>query len=377
MKLNRTGKALQILKASFDEFDAAVNAWRTVSEEFLHLEGLRAAGSAGAKDEKTTEELLELILSGSTNQYTKSVSGYLLSLMLRERQPLRAYNLAMDAFRANNSLFAHVSDANAHFHNFTYQEVDEVHFERCPICRGGGKPHYCAMPMFMANYTPFFSPVKLWMECESCRQLYVYNFPRKLVFPRPEEEELGDELYMQPRAQMLPLIGDTLKGLLSHAKGKALLEVGPGTGEFLAAALEFGCEVEAVEISKRQSERLGALLGVDVRCADFLAYETDRRYDIVAMGDVLEHITDPLSAIQKARALLKEYGILWVSTPNFESGFSRLMKYTDPMWNEPWHITYFSYGGLKKLLEDSGFELLDYTVSKRFCGSMELTARKA
>lgn len=154
-----------------------------------------------------------------------------------------------------------------------------------------------------------------------------------------------------------------MKRILAHANGKRLLEVGVGTGELIAVALEYGCEVEAVEISRRQSQRLQKLLDVDVHCMDFLAYDTSGHFDIVTMGDVIEHVTDPAAAIEKAHALLADEGVLWISTPNFESGFSRIMKYADPMWNEPWHVTYFSRDGLEDILRQNGFIVLESILS--------------
>ena len=94
------------------------------------------------------------------------------------------------------------------------------------------------------------------------------------------------------------------------------------------------------------------------------------------MGDVIEHVKDPTKALQKAAEMLNDDGILWISTPNYESSFSRLKKFTDAMWCEKNHITYFSYITFSALLENCGFEILEYNVSERYNGSMELFVRK-
>ena len=104
-----------------------------------------------------------------------------------------------------------------------------------------------------------------------------------------------------------------------------MLEVGSGTGELIATALEMKFDVEAIE---------------------------------------------------KEYLLLKYSGVLWIATPNFESGFSRILQDNDPMWREPYHISYFSYDTFKKVLEEVGFEVVDYEVSQRYNGSMELFAKK-
>ncbi|HJD48093.1 MAG TPA: class I SAM-dependent methyltransferase [Candidatus Mediterraneibacter norfolkensis] len=46
------------------------------------------------------------------------------------------------------------------------------------------------------------------------------------------------------------------------------------------------------------------------------------------------------------------------------------------MWREPYHITYSSRESLTRLLEQAGFEILRYSVSGHYNGSMEMLCRK-
>ena len=94
------------------------------------------------------------------------------------------------------------------------------------------------------------------------------------------------------------------------------------------------------------------------------------------MGDIIEHVTDPVKALEKAKSLLEDDGILWLSTPNFESAFSKLHKFEDTMWKTSNHITYFSYQGFKDMAEKCGFSVEEYSVSRRYNGSMELILKK-
>lgn len=131
-----------------------------------------------------------------------------------------------------------------------------------------------------------------------------------------------------------------------------------------------------MELVEADAQETADLLDLPVICGDFLHLEEDHQVDVITMGDVLEHLQRPMEGLKKAHALLKDNGILWLSTPNFESSFSKMFKAFDPMWCEPYHISYFSRKGLMALLEQAGFELLEYTVSNRYNGSMELLLRK-
>lgn len=148
------------------------------------------------------------------------------------------------------------------------------------------------------------------------------------------------------------------------------MEIGIGNGEMLAVAQEFGYQAEAVEICREDCERVSAAL--DIACCDIVEYETEKQYDVIVMGDVFEHVTDPMKVMRKARAMLKEDGVLWLSTPNYNCAYARMEKFEHCMWHELNHYTYVSYESMKKLLERLNLEVVQYEMSKRYIGSMEL-----
>lgn len=348
---------------------------------FLKIIQIVLNGRESWKDNKEIlEDMLVLIINCTiqlpVNFTALEVFAY--SRLIAFKRPMEAYQMGLKAFEMfpelGKSFFV---DKDSYGFNYVYDKPEEHIFEDCPGCGGKGTPYYTVYPLFAANYDKMFSPVKLWMKCSKCGQLYAYNFPKALVETHPEEEELGDESYMRPKLMHLRIFCDILKKAESFAGGgKTLLEVGPGTGELIATAMEMKFNVEAIEISKRQANRLQNLFRTDIHCMDFLKFETENKYDIVTMGDVIEHVTNPRAALEKAHALLKDSGVLWIATPNFESGFSRILQDNDPMWREPYHISYFSYDILENLLNEVGFEVVDYEVSQRYNGSMELFAKK-
>jgi hypothetical protein len=75
------------------------------------------------------------------------------------------------------------------------------------------------------------------------------------------------------------------------------------------------------------------------------------------MWHVLEHLTDPLAAIQRARTLLTDDGRLLISVPNLASLQARLFG---PDWlhlDLPRHLFHFTPRSLERLLERSGFRV--------------------
>lgn len=152
--------------------------------------------------------------------------------------------------------------------------------------------------------------------------------------------------------------------------------MGIGEGCLLAVALEMGYAADAVEIVAQSAQEVADILRIPIWNGDFLDYHPDKRYSVIIMGDVIEHVTDPERALRNARELLAEDGVLWLSTPNFEGSFTRMLKFSDPMWLEPYHISYFSFAGIRTLAEKCGFTVREYLTSNRYNGSMELILTK-
>ena len=266
--------------------------------------------------------------------------------------------------------------------DYVYRPSRQRTFERCPICGREGTPYFRAFSYRMAHFGYPHLPVKLWMKCGGCGNLYTWKYPEELL----RVSERGKEICPNP-ARALTAVEDTDAGILSiwsdilcrlssYSSGKELLEIGVGKGEFLAVALELGYQPDAVELVPESAQKVADTLDIPIWCGDFLNYRPDKTYSIITMGDVIEHVTDPEKALKNANRLLKEDGVLWLSTPNFESSFSRMRKFNDAMWLEPYHITYFCRESLEALAKKCGFKLQEYHVSRRYNGSMEVIFTK-
>ena len=264
---------------------------------------------------------------------------------------------------------------------YVYEEHGQRTFEECTVCGSQGIPFYSAFSYRMVNFGNPHRPVKLWMKCENCGNLYTWKFPEEFLalsnsskIVQPDREQYLTTI--EDQVSSLSVWSGILNELDSYSKGRSLLEVGIGRGELLAVALEMMYEPDAVEIVEEDAQRVANLLDIPIWNGDFLNYLPDKKYSKIIMGDVIEHVTQPIKALERAYELLEDDGVLWLSTPNFESSFSKMRKFTDAMWKEPYHITYFSYKPFEKMAEKCGFEIRKYSVSSRYNGSMELILTK-
>ena len=287
--------------------------------------------------------------------------------------------IMMQAFTKTPDL---LKDQLPHLKGYVYEPGKhvQVEFTHCPACGGGGHARHTACACQMADFSPMFLPVKLWMQCQDCGVLYTRWYPQELldlcqethlVLPHPDQFSIR-----QANSGLLRSWCDILNTMqsLTRSRGTDLLEVGVGNGHLIAVAQEMGYRITAVEIIKQTAQETADLLNCPILCGDFLKMPEGQQFDFITMGDVLEHLSSPTEGIAKAFRLLKPGGCLWLSTPNCESAFTTMMKTRDPMWCEPYHITYYSRRNLTKLMEEAGFVIKRYAVSSHYNGSMELFA---
>ncbi len=82
------------------------------------------------------------------------------------------------------------------------------------------------------------------------------------------------------------------------------------------------------------------------------------------MFDVLEHLSDPLTALKTLRPLLDDEGLLVLSTVNTAGLHGRIRKGSWP-WFIRSHLFYFTPDTLGDMLHRAGFEMVEWTVVPR------------
>lgn len=102
------------------------------------------------------------------------------------------------------------------------------------------------------------------------------------------------------------------------------LEIGPGLGQYLIRALAYGGydDYLAADLSPTSVEQCKRYLnyrGIDeteykMVQKDFFAFSSEQKYDCIVMGEVLEHVEQPLEMLKKIRSLLNDEGMAFITT---------------------------------------------------------------
>ena len=136
-----------------------------------------------------------------------------------------------------------------------------------------------------------------------------------------------------------------------------LLDLGCGPGTFSVAARARGWKTVGLDINATSVAHCRAR-GLDVIAGAFPHPDlVGQTFDVVAMNDFLEHLTDPAGALRVVHSLLAPGGVVFISTPDVGSTMARV---TRERWlhlkpNE--HLVYFDRRTITTLLEQTGFRV--------------------
>src|SRR5712692_9019700 len=141
-------------------------------------------------------------------------------------------------------------------------------------------------------------------------------------------------------------------------RGGELLDIGCGTGNFLAAARDAGYRVTGIELdgtaARFAKERVGLQRVFPLTISEFAEQHADEKFDVVTFFEVLEHQAAPVEFLQKLRRVLKPRGTIALSVPNRE----RWMTGPDVLDYPPNHFLRWNAATLKHFLSAQGFEVL-------------------
>jgi len=134
-----------------------------------------------------------------------------------------------------------------------------------------------------------------------------------------------------------------------HPEGGRFLEVGCAHGFFLERMRELGWKVTGVEIAPA-AVRSSRGRGLDVRQGDlFKARFGKESFDAILLGDVLEHVPDPIRLLREAGRILRPGGTLIVKCPRFVNSWGFRLIYRAALLARPLPIGRIRLLGLMKV----------------------------
>lgn len=153
---------------------------------------------------------------------------------------------------------------------------------------------------------------------------------------------------------------------------KAVLDVGCGDGLFFdaLARLDGVTLVEGIEPADALVSPNGPHRA-QIHVAPFDAsFDTGRRYSLVLMLDVLEHLPDPVAALRHAVSLLEPDGVFIATVPAFMALWTRHDELNH-------HFTRYDKGSFAALARDAGLKIAESRYFFRWTAGAKLLTRVA
>lgn len=126
------------------------------------------------------------------------------------------------------------------------------------------------------------------------------------------------------------------------SEGSRLLDVGCALGYFVKIALDEGFDAYGTDFSHYAIEEARELVGNRVVRADVekkIPFE-DNYFDVVTAWDLLEHLKYPDLFIKRISRVLKKNGLIFLTTLNYNSLLSRILKERWPFIAPGYHQTH-------------------------------------
>lgn len=141
-----------------------------------------------------------------------------------------------------------------------------------------------------------------------------------------------------------------------------ILDVGCGWGLALQFFKKKGYDCYGFDPAKEAVE-YGCKKGLKIKHAGLKSLDVfdGKKFDIISLFNVLEHMSDPAEVIKQIKKIIKKNGILVIDVPNefneFQLSGRDTHKLNDWWIAPPNHLNYFSRDSLVNLLEKFDFEV--------------------
>lgn len=141
-----------------------------------------------------------------------------------------------------------------------------------------------------------------------------------------------------------------------NSEGKDLLDIGTGTGDFLAACKNNGWVINGVEPNKKANRIAEGKTGIKIN--HDINEILNKKFDLITMWHVLEHVPDLNFYISNLKKLLKANGTLVIAVPNHKSLDATYYRENWAAYDVPRHLWHFSKKAIKSLFKQEGMKVI-------------------
>lgn len=216
-------------------------------------------------------------------------------------------------------------------------------FERCILC---GSDRLFPMKGYEQDYL---------VRCSSCYFVFCNR--------KPTIDELNVHYSMYPRMDAISDItlkryNSLLDAFEPYRKTNNIIDVGCGDGFFLETARKRKWNVFGTEFTQEKIEACRQK-GIQITTSplDSNLYQAGF-FDVVTSFEVIEHINTPQQELKSFDAVLRNGGVVYITTPNFNSISRSILKSKWNIIEYPEHLSYYTKQTLTLLFRKRNFKCI-------------------
>jgi 2-polyprenyl-3-methyl-5-hydroxy-6-metoxy-1,4-benzoquinol methylase len=237
-----------------------------------------------------------------------------------------------------------------------------IHYTTCPACHSLDIFHV----LDAKDYTVSQKTFQIW-ECGLCTLRFTQDVPgqedigayyqsENYISHSNTKKGLVNRLYHQVRERSLHNKRKLLGNYVAAGKTPRLLDVGCGTGAFLAHMKQHGWAVEGIEPSTTAREQ-AVQQQLTVHAPEYLFNEAIGDFDIITMWHVLEHVHTLNEYMERLRVIMRPQATLFIAVPNYTSYDASAYGPKWAAYDVPRHLYHFSPDSMRTFLQAHGFSL--------------------
>ncbi|MDY6905435.1 MAG: class I SAM-dependent methyltransferase [Thermodesulfobacteriota bacterium] len=156
--------------------------------------------------------------------------------------------------------------------------------------------------------------------------------------------------------------------ILNHCRGKKVIDIG-----CVQELSDFSSETMKQTLHYKLKQEIPDLVGIDLEpegvhalnqlgcdCHVAFAEEVQKlalgSFEVIILGDIIEHIPDPCMFLFSLRSILKKYGVIVCTTPNAMSYINSVFLFLSKKITRYQHVAWYCRVTLRNMFKHAGFE---------------------
>ncbi len=253
------------------------------------------------------------------------------------------------------------------------------HYDGCPLC--GGRDTSSETEARITNHPRYNSalpPIVKWHRCRSCAHTFAdgYLSPAGVALIQVTSDSVVGKDAERNRKDTAKIVSRIARELESPLRNGEWLDIEFGNASLLFTAAEWGFTPVGVDANDANVQKLRRF-GYEA-CRDVAEIQSEARFCVVSMRDCLDHVPYPDRTLKALHRTMRPGGIVFLSLPNRDTIVWRALDASgaNPYGADPERYHVFTRARLAALLQEHGFELLEYGISEEHRSAMEILALK-